>query len=157
MGMKHPETEIVPYLRDELPPRDRERVARHLEACPDCRETADAVHEILDHLARAVPAPPEIAWGRFGAELRARLVEAERAPGAWARTIQWWWRPIPVAGTAALAGVLLLLAVLSPFRQDSLNGSLTAFEEEFVGDRLDLLEDLEVIRDLDALGGAGEG
>ena len=34
---RHPESELVPYVRGELTPPERERVARHLEDCPDCR------------------------------------------------------------------------------------------------------------------------
>lgn len=75
----HPETEIVPYLRGELNAADRERLTRHLDTCAECRQTASTYQALLEDLSRAIPAPPEVHWGRYRAELRDRL---ERRRGA---------------------------------------------------------------------------
>jgi anti-sigma factor RsiW len=161
MAAGHPETEIVPYLRGELPVADRDRVARHLDGCPHCRETADAVRDILEGLARSIPTAPDIHWGRYRAELRQKL----EARGARA----WWWRPLPLAASAALAGIVVVMAVQLTGRQGPPNGDLAAVEEALMGrrleivrqsgllERLDLLEDLDVIRQLDELSTTRKG
>jgi anti-sigma factor RsiW len=154
---KHPDTDLVPYLRGELPPADRERVARHLEECPDCRQDTEQLRDLLGHVARSIAEPPGVNWARYRAELREKL-EARRNRRAW------WWRPAPLTLSASLAGVLLLLAVWGghqmltspdPFTvEEAAIGRQLGFLQEYeVVERLDLLEDLDVIRDLDGLAG----
>ena len=162
MPSKHPEPELILYLRGELAAPDRERVAGHLEVCADCRRALVEFRGLLDDLARSVPRPPEIHWGRYAAELRAKL---ERRGRSW----RWWLRPVPLALTAGLAGILLLLAHQGGVRQAGRADDLMAFEETVIGsrldllgqyallERLDLLEDLEVIRQLDRLSPIREG
>jgi anti-sigma factor RsiW len=158
----HPETELVPYVRGELAPADRERVAHHLDDCPDCRQDAEDLRELLSQLTRTAPLPPALHWGRWRAELGEKL-EARRA-----RARAWWWRPLPLAFSAGLAGVVLLLAVWGGWRTPTGVESLT-MEEAMLGgrfgllqqysvvERLDLLEDLDLIRNLDQLAGTREG
>jgi anti-sigma factor RsiW len=162
MPPTHPEPELILYLRDELAPPDRERVAGHLEVCADCRRALAEFRGLLEDLTRSVPRHPEIHWGRYGAELRAKL---ERRGRRW----RWWLRPVPLALTAGLAGILLLLAHQAGVRQVGRADDLTAFEETVIGsrldllreyallERLDLLEDLELIRQLDRLSPTREG
>lgn len=163
--MRHPETELIPYLRGGLSPPDRERVASHLAGCADCRRAVETFRRLLEELERSAPRPPEVNWGRYRAELRARL-ESRVQPRSQAR--RWWWRPVPLTLAAGLVGVLLLFAVQSGLRQARLD-DLTAFEETVIGsrldllqqyalfERLDLLEDFEVIRQLDRLSRTREG
>jgi hypothetical protein len=115
--------------------------------------------DILDDLARAVPRPPDVHWGRYRAELREKL-EARRE-----RRRAWWWRPVPLALSAGLAGLLLVVALLAvqSARQSGTGVDFAAVEEAAIGgrlglleqyqvvERLDLLEELDVIRDLDRL------
>jgi anti-sigma factor RsiW len=158
----HPETELVDYVRGELAPADRERVALHLEGCADCRQDAEGLRELLGRLARAVPAAPGISWGSYRAELREKL-EARRA-----RRHAWWGRPVTLALSASLAGVLLLVAVWGGHRspggvepltleETALGGRLGLLQQYSVVERLDLLEELDVIRNLDQLAGTREG
>jgi len=117
--------------------------------------------DILDTLARTAPAPPDVHWGRYRAELREKL-ETRRAR----RT--WWRRPVPVALSASLAGVLLFFAVWGGHRNGT-GTDLTALEEAVLGgrlgllqqyavvERLDLLEELDVIRNLDGLAAERRG
>ena len=117
--------------------------------------------DILDTLARTAPAPPDVHWGRYRAELREKL-ETRRAR----RT--WWRRPVPVALSASLAGVLLFFAVWGGHRNGT-GTDLTALEEAVLGgqlgllqqyavvERLDLLEELDVIRNLDRLAAGRQG
>ena len=101
---RHPDTDLVPYLRGELPPAERERVARHLEECPDCKQDTELLRDLLGNLAHAIGQPPAVNWARYRAELREKL-EARRAH------VGWWRRPMPVALSASLAGILLFVAV----------------------------------------------
>ena len=152
---RHPDTDLVPYLRGELPPAERERVARHLEECPDCKQDAEVLRDLLGNLAHAIGEPPEISWPRYRAELRAKL-EARRA------VVPWWRRPMPLALSASLAGVLLLVAVwggreltrthdtIGP-EEVAIGSELGLLQEIRTVERLDLLEDFEVINNLDRL------
>jgi anti-sigma factor RsiW len=158
---RHPDTDLVPYLRGELPPAERERVARHLEECPDCKQDTELLRDLLGNLAHAIGEPPEISWPRFRAELRAKL-EARRA------LVPWWRRPMPLALSASLAGALLLVAVWGG-RELSRSPDTIGPEEVAIGselgllqdirtvERLDLLEDFEVINNLDRLASERQG
>ena len=139
----HPETELGPYVRGELAPSERERVARHLEACPDCRQDAERVRALLTELGHSVPVAPAVNWGRYRAELRLKL-DARRA-----RRRAWWSRPLPLALSASLAGVLLFFAVWSGWRSPGVEPMTP--EEAIIGRRLDLLRQYSVVERLDLL------
>lgn len=159
--MAHPESELIAFLRNELGPAERERVQAHLAVCPDCRGAHDAFQRILTDLPGAVPAPPEPNWGRYRAELRARIeAQTGRRP--------WWRHPVPLVASAAVAALLLAVVWLGGEREAP-RSDLTAMEEVILGDRLDLLrqyplverldllEDLDVIAQLDRLAPPGKG
>ena len=169
MESRHPETELIAYLTDDLPRPSREAVARHLDGCAECRATLADFRTLLAGVARDSASAPPLAWPRYRAELRLRL-EAE----AGRRRRSWWRRPFPVAVSAGLAAAVLALVILAPSarrderRAPSLDG-LSGFEEAVLGtrldllrqypivERLDLLEDLDVIRQLDGLEARREG
>ncbi|HMH50844.1 MAG TPA: zf-HC2 domain-containing protein [Candidatus Acidoferrum sp.] len=159
MDSRHPETELIAYLKDELPQRSRETVARHLDGCADCRSTLTDFRTLLAGVAATTA--PSVAWQRYRAELRQRL-ESEAGRHRWS----WWRRPFPVAVSAGLAAAVLALVVLAPsaWRDERrVVDGLSGFEEAVLGtrldmlrqypvvERLDLLEDLDVIRQLDGL------
>ncbi len=158
---RHPDTDLVPYLRGELPPAERERVARHLEECPDCKQDTELLRDLLGNLAHAIGEPPEISWPRYRAELRVKL-EARRA------LVPWWRRPMPLALSASLAGALLLVAVwggrelskspdtIGP-EEVAIGSDLGLLQEIRTVERLDLLEDFEVINNLDRLASERQG
>jgi anti-sigma factor RsiW len=160
---KHPDVDLVPYLRGELTPAERERIARHLEECPDCRQDTEQLRDLLGDVARSIGEPPSINWTRYRAELREKL-EARRARPAWA----WWRQPVPLALSASLAGILLIVGVWGgrqmltgpdPLTVDEavLGDRLPLLQEYQLVERLDLLEDLEVIRNLDGLAAEHQG
>jgi len=158
---RHPETDLVPYLRGELPPAERERVARHLEECPDCKQDTELLRDLLGHLAHAIGQAPAVNWVRYRAELREKL-EARRA------RVGWWRRPMPLALSASLAGALLILGVwggrelsrpVDPITPDevAMSQELGLLQQMRTVERLDLLEDLEVLRNLDGLAADRQG
>jgi anti-sigma factor RsiW len=159
--MRHEDTRIVPYLRNELSETEAQAVAAHLAGCVACRTTANDFRETLALLAESAPVAPAVHWGRYRAELREK-VERRRLTG---RT-RWW--PVSVALSGALAAVLIFLAVQDGPR-DARTAELRAMEETVIGgklellrqyslvERLDLLEDLDVIRHLDGLESTREG
>lgn len=163
MDRRHPETELIAYLKDELSPASRETVTRHLDGCAECRDALAAFRTLLDGVA-ATEAPP-VHWARYRAELRLRM-EAEAG-----RRRAWWQRPLPMAVSAGLAAAAIAVIVLAPsaWRDERRAESLNGFEEVVLGTRLDLLrqypvveqldllEDLDVIRQLDRLAEPREG
>ena len=152
----HPDTELTGYVTDALPPAGRARVAAHLDACADCRRAVEEGRAALADLATGVPAPPPIDWGRYRAELRARVQARPRRA--------WWARPMPAVLAAGVATAVLLLAIhgldrrpveLAAVEETMLGVRLPLLQQYRVVERLDLLEDLEAIRDLDRLGAGG--
>jgi len=149
----HPDTELTGYVTDTLPPAERARVAAHLDACADCRRAVEEGRAVLADLATGVPAPPPIDWGRYRAELRARVQARPRRA--------WWARPMPAVLATGLATAVLLLAIhgldrrpveLAAVEETMLGARLPLLQQYRVVERLDLLEDLEAIRHLDRLG-----
>ena len=138
----HPEAALVPYVKGELTPTERARVAAHLEACDRCRVALSDVRAVLGALT-PVPSPAEPHWGPYRAELRARLEDRTRST-------RWWQRPMAIAVSAGLAAALLLFT-LRPTPVERPATSLTQLEETTLGARLDMLEHYDVVSRLDML------
>ncbi len=144
--MNHPTTELIAYLTDALSPQERAGIEAHLATCADCQRERDGFAAVLADLRRSLPTAPEPHWGRWRAELGGRLE---------ARQHRWrWLRPLPMALSAALAAGLLAVVWIGHERQAP-RPELAAMEE--VVERLELLEDFELIHDLDRLTTQGEG
>jgi anti-sigma factor RsiW len=148
----HPDTELTGYVTDTLAPAERARVAAHLQACADCRRVVEDCRAVLTALAAGPTAPP-IDWGRYRAELRGRVQARGRPP--------WWARPLPAVLGAGVATAVLLLALhgserrpveLAALEETMLGARLPLLRQYRVVERLDLLEDLEAVRQLDRLG-----
>src|SRR5262245_65223171 len=165
MDNRHPDTELIAYLKNELAEPARETVTRHLDGCAECRDTLTAFRTLLDGVA-ATAAPP-VQWARYRAELRLRR-EAAAARRAW------WRRPMPIAMSAGLAAAMVALVIVAPsvWREEQrarstdeavqpeevvLGTRLDLLRQYPVVERLDLLEDLDVIRQLDGLTDRREG
>jgi len=162
MRSEHPETELIPYLREELAAPERERVARHLEDCARCRESLEGFRGILAALCLQAPEPPELDWLAYRVELRRKLEERSSRGSRWFVP-----RLVPVAATAAIAA--LVFALRGDFRRPTQGEDLPVFEQTAIGrhldmlenlsavENLDLLEDLDVVQDLDDLPPVNEG
>ena len=161
---RHPETELIPYLRGELPAEDRAAVSRHLRDCETCRVSLEETRGALEALRAERPAPPEPDWRRYRVELRAKL--AERSAPRWSWSLP---RLVPIAATAAVAGLALVLMLrpgvppppsgedLPPFQEVAIGSHLDLLRDYSVVENLDLLEDLDVVQDLDALSPSSAG
>jgi|SRR6266850_429609 len=155
----HPETELIPFLRGELASAEHERVAAHVAVCTECRGAIEESRVVLDALAARRPAPPDVDWGRYQAEVRAGVEARPRR--------RWWARPVPTLAVAAMltAGVLLGVRGLQRVTDERRPTEVVAMDETALGaqlpllreyrvvERLDMLEDLDVIGQLDRLGG----
>ncbi len=160
--MRHPETELIAFVRGELVGPAYDRLARHLESCAACRATRDDVRGALDALRSSVPEPPTVHWARYRAELRQKLEARQERAAARA----WWHWPVPLALSAGLTAVLLFLAVHGGFRPE--RGTVMVFEEAAIApklellrnyrlvERLDLLEDFDILRSLESPAGRRE-
>lgn len=145
-----PGTEIVAFVRDDLSAADAARVAAHVDACERCRI---AVFESREVLAALAGEPPPVDWTRYGAEVRARVNARARR-----RAVSRGWRAMAVAaGLAAVALVAGLQLAQKPDREElvmvepAIAAHLPLFEDYRIVERLELLEDLDVIRQLNSL------
>ncbi|MGH7393336.1 MAG: anti-sigma factor family protein [Candidatus Rokuibacteriota bacterium] len=151
--MDHPRTELIPYLRGELPPVERESVERHLPGCAACQAERDAFAELLLDLRRSLPETPPLAWARWHADLRARLRSPARRPRR-AR--------LPLAAAAAALAAGLVLAVwLGLERRTPPTPEMVVAEAPMLVEPVEPLvaelpEDIDLIVQLDRLAG-GDG
>src|SRR5207249_9464450 len=83
--------------------------------------------DLLADLARAVERPPDVHWGAYRAELRAKL-EARLA-----RRRAWWRRPVPLALSASLAGALVVFTLVALQSQRPSGTGADRSEERRVG------------------------
>lgn len=152
MPPRHPETELIPYLRGELSARDRERVAGHVRGCAGCSRGLEAYRDLLGSLRASVPRAPDLHWGRYRAELRARLEDrvGPRPTDGAARRPRWAW-PAPLALATSLAAVVLVFALRGGVREAGRGDDLLALQEVVIGRRLELLEDYTLLEQLDLL------
>ncbi len=160
---RHPHAELAAYAAGDLPGGERAAVEEHVVGCRECQAQLADQRALLARLAAAVPAPPEVAWARYRAEVRARRAAAPR-PFRRAR----WLTPVPIAAAAAVVAALIAVVFavgvpggrlpdLAAVEHDGLAGRLELIDNYRVVDQLDLLEDLDVIRNLDRLGSTREG
>jgi anti-sigma factor RsiW len=120
--------DLAAYAEDQLEVADRERVARHLQACDDCRHELERIRHGIELASQltAEPMPADVA-----ARIRSRIASA--VPDAVDRTIARrgaWWR----AAAAVIllgAGVALFWQVNRPWvRLDAAAPTPTRFERE---------------------------
>jgi anti-sigma factor RsiW len=160
MAAMHPETELIPFLRDELNAAERERVRHHLDDCAQCRETKDAMAVTMRLVAARLAELPTPEWSAYRRELRLKLVaRAEARP-------RWWRRPLVLWPSMATAGVGIAALFLALSMRPSVHGAapgvdLLAMEQPTeavdvglldnypVVEKLDLLENYDVIENLD--------
>jgi len=159
---RHPDAELSAYAAGSLTNDDRARVERHLADCAACRAAVADFRVLRDRLATTALAPPEIAWPRYRAELRAR--REARASASWPAR---WLRPLPLAASTAVAAACAIVlylangtppaADLASIEYEGLAARMELIDNYRAVEQLDLLEDLDVIRNLDRLAPTREG
>lgn len=108
--------ELLHHYLDREPVLDRAALDQHLAGCADCRSWHGAAQRLEKGLARRVPAPaPVDLTGR----IVARVLADQRARLRLRRRVS-----LLVAGAAAVAASLLVLAALGYFRRPA-DGGLT--------------------------------
>jgi anti-sigma factor RsiW len=156
----HPQTALIPYLRDELDADERARVADHLHGCPECREWAESLAALSAELARRMERVPVPEWTAYRAQLHRKLAAREETAE------RRWWHPGLVWGSLVTAGVAvaaLMLVLTIRGRPGTPSVDQLATENEMAGadigllrnypvvEHLELLEDYDVIEHLDEL------
>jgi len=160
---RHPDAELSAYAAGSLADDERARVEGHLADCVACRAAVADFRLLLDRLAATVPAPPDLAWPRYQAELRRRRETGTRTGAMLAR----WLRPIPLAAATAVAAACAIVlylangtppaADLASMEYEGLAARMELIDNYRAVEQLDLLEDLDVIRNLDRLAPTREG
>jgi anti-sigma factor RsiW len=143
----HPREALAAYAAGDIRADERAALEPHLTGCATCRATVADYRALLDELVTATPAPPELAWPRYRAELRARLAARRRA--SWRSR---WLRPVPAAAAAAVAAAIAIVVYTAmPASRPADFAAMDYDGLAGLGEHFDLLEDLDVIRDLDQL------
>jgi hypothetical protein len=104
--MEHVEYDIPDLLRDDLPEAERERILRHMAACPSCRSAWESIQILQAADRKVMPSAPE---GYF-ATLPARILERRTRPKpkGWPMSLVAAARPLlPV-----VAGALVIYALI---------------------------------------------
>ena len=95
----------------------KRQVASHLEVCPDCRQEAAELAEVLSlYQAQPLPDPGPAFWQDFQQELHLKLAQVNQTP----EPAPWRLRlPHYLLGATAMAGILALAIYLGPFSRQS--------------------------------------
>ena len=105
------------YPDGDLSPFWKRQVASHLEVCPDCRQEAEALGEVMSlYRAHPLPDPEPAFWQDFQQELHLKLAQVNQtpAPAPWRLRL-----PYYLVGAGATAMVLVLAVYLGPWSQPS--------------------------------------
>jgi anti-sigma factor RsiW len=166
---RHPDAELSAYAAGSLADDERAPVERHLADCVACRATVADFRLLLDRLATTAPAPPDIAWPRYRAELRRRRETrvGTRVGTQSGAMFTRWLRPVPLAAATAVAAACAIVlylangtpppADLASMEYEGLAARMELIDNYRAVEQLDLLEDLDVIRNLDRLAPTREG
>ncbi|GEM_PF-1452466 len=109
MDCKAIQEQLSEYLDDRLPEGMRRRIAAHLDACPACREEAEALQKVID-LVRELPYETAPA-GFHETILDSNLAKARRGAGGVAMPGRLN-RMLPLMRGVAAAAVIFLFAYL---------------------------------------------
>jgi len=181
MFLRHPEKDLIPYLRGELDERRSQKIEAHLRQCSRCRASTETYRSLIEQLSESVSEPPAIDWSIYRAQVNQKLDQSlAHAPGAPARQSggrAWYRRPLIFSAAALCAsaiGIILALASrptpvsapggqeVSAWQQAQSQEAMVAsqmelFENYPVVERLELLENLDVIQHLDELSSRHRG
>ena len=148
---------LLALIEGDLKQRKRQKVARHVAACPAC---ASAMHSLRRTLrvvqTIAVPEPSPAFWQEFGTALRQRIRRAEAAhQGRHRRHIRELFR-LPKPALAAVAVSLILVCSLPflgghPGQQRIPRMVVAGGDEASLAANLDFLKHLDLLEEVDVL------
>jgi hypothetical protein len=104
MSAKHPEINLLPFLRRELSGREQARTASHLEGCTICRMQAETLARTMQIVAQQIKELPAPDWAAYRSELRRRCTAREAR-------LSHSWQPIFVGGGLIAAGIAAVALV----------------------------------------------
>jgi hypothetical protein len=94
-----------------LSPFWKRHIASHLEVCPDCRQEAAELAEVISlYQDHPVPDPGPAFWQDFQQGLHLKLAQVNQDPEPAA-----WRLPHYLLGASAMAGILAMAVYLGPF------------------------------------------
>ncbi len=153
MKCEQMESQLIAYMDDRVTVRERREVEQHLAGCAECRARVEGFRSVWKVLEETPVAEPS-AW--FDARLRQRIA-AEPAPGMWARVVAWLPQPrLALASLALIAVGFWAAAVTRPQIQAPAAANPVAMSEDQnfrMIKNMQVLENYEVLKDLDALNG----
>ncbi len=166
MTVRHPQPNLIAYLRGELREGEQSSMEAHLPQCVECRAEIVALRQGLELIAQGIDELPTPDWNDYRTELRRKLI-ARRNPQTH------WWQLNLFWGSLAAAGIAALLLVSLPTLHRGVNGPSSAGSSPMmdqlamedvmshtdvgllrdypVVERLDMLENYDVIEHLDEL------
>jgi anti-sigma factor RsiW len=128
------------YLDGELPEPQSDAIARHLESCPQCRQTLASLKQ-TDEMVQGLPQlEPSDQFDRTFWQ-KVDTLEKRQKRSAWIRYLFSGWRPVLAGGLAGIAAVVIYTSgnkALSP-------------EEMFIAEHMELLENFDMIGNLEML------
>lgn len=144
MRGRHPEKELIPYLRGELTGESRDRVRAHLTACGACLEQSAALSKTLDSIARKVAELPLPDWTSYRRELRLKLNARQVSSTGW-----WRWAAL---GGSLVGAAVAALAIFSVYPAHRTTLTTPAVEQLALADvNVDLLRNYTVVEDMEML------
>ncbi|MBI3605588.1 MAG: zf-HC2 domain-containing protein [Nitrospirae bacterium] len=107
---------LLDLLDGELPPKEREKVEKHLERCAECRQEREKVKILLEHVKnQPLPMPDTDIWAAFPNRVRLS-VEREKARLSKSQDrirVRVWrptaWVPVTIAAALVAAGIGFIL------------------------------------------------
>ena len=128
------------YLDGELSKSQSDAIAKHLESCPQCRQTLASLKHTDDMVQGLAALEPSAQFDRtFWQQVDA--LEKRRKRYAWLRYLFSGWRPVLTCGLAGIVAVVIFASgnkALSP-------------EEMFIAEHMELLENFDMIGNLEML------
>lgn len=97
---------MLAYIRGELPPRSRRRMARYLDECPRCYQEYQRQRSTLLELERTLPAFGAASGEQLGRIWTRVQADMQRRPGGL--------RPIIYHASYGLAALMLLVILMLP-------------------------------------------
>jgi anti-sigma factor RsiW len=142
---------LLALIEGELKPSKREKVARHVAACPACASAMRSLRQTLRVVQTiGVPEPSPAFWQEFGTALHQRIRRAEAVHQGRRHWPSWALLRLPKPALAAVAVSLILVCSL-PFLSGPPGQQRIPRMVVAGGDEVSLATDLDFLKHLDLL------